>query len=135
MFCHPDWRHCTLVIYPSTCLPMLSQFPPVSSRDWNFSSLVWHSSLVLISFLELVPVPLLHQFREWIETCVWVHSIIPFCYQYRQFFTHQSMKRAENEKINKNNASYRHATIPNKNYTSNFQLGLLKTPIKIDFYR
>ncbi len=31
------------------------------------------------------------------------------------------MERAENEKINKNNASYRHAIIPNKNYTSNFQ--------------
>ncbi len=27
--------------------------------------------------------------------------------------------RAENEKINKNIASYRHAIIPNKNYTSN----------------
>ncbi len=31
------------------------------------------------------------------------------------------IERAENEKINKNNASYCHAIIPNKNYTSNFQ--------------
>ncbi len=29
------------------------------------------------------------------------------------------LKRAENENINKNIASYRHAIIPNKNYTSN----------------
>ncbi len=35
-----------------------------SIRDGNFSSLVWRSSLVLNPLLELVPVPLVHQFRE-----------------------------------------------------------------------
>ncbi len=47
------------------------------------TNLIFAHRVILIPWLELVPVPLVHQFREWIQPSVWVHSIIPFRYQYR----------------------------------------------------
>ncbi len=40
IFCHLDWQHCTLVVYPFTCLPPMFQVPLVSSSSymWRWSS-------------------------------------------------------------------------------------------------
>ncbi len=57
----------------------MSTYIAIDSRDENFSSLVWCSSLVLIPLLELVPVPLVHQGNEYKRVCGFIqlfHSVI-----------------------------------------------------------